>query len=44
LADSKWKEFTAEGGKKYYYNEETKETVWDLPQEFKEIAALVRGE
>jgi hypothetical protein len=37
LARSSWKEYTVEGGKKYYYNEQMKETVWTLPEEFDEV-------
>ncbi|KAJ3195172.1 PRP40 pre-mRNA processing factor 40, partial [Dinochytrium kinnereticum] len=33
-----WKEYTSPGdGKKYYSNSVTKETVWEMPKELKEV-------
>ena len=32
----KWSEHTAPDGKKYYYNAETQESVWEKPQELKD--------
>merc|ERR1719318_449941 len=32
----KWSEHTAPDGKKYYYNTETQESVWEKPQELKD--------
>ncbi|KAJ8508895.1 hypothetical protein ONZ45_g8873 [Pleurotus djamor] len=32
LNDTKWKEYFS-GGRKYYYNTETKESKWDMPDE-----------
>merc|ERR1719357_750161 len=32
----KWTEHTAPDGKKYYYNAETQESVWEKPQELKD--------
>lgn len=32
--DASWKETTAEGGRKYYYNAITKVTTWDVPEAF----------
>ncbi|GMS88194.1 hypothetical protein PENTCL1PPCAC_10369, partial [Pristionchus entomophagus] len=29
----KWREYTADDGKKYYYNTETRETTWTKPEE-----------
>jgi pre-mRNA-processing factor 40 len=30
-----WKEYTAEGGRKYWYNSETKVTTWEMPDDLK---------
>ncbi|PVU85534.1 hypothetical protein BB560_006981 [Smittium megazygosporum] len=30
-----WKEYMAPGGRKYWYNSQTKETTWDIPDEVK---------
>lgn len=35
LADQPWKEYTAEGGRKYWYNTETKQSTWDMPDVYK---------
>merc|ERR1719290_373162 len=32
----KWTEHTAPDGKRYYYNGETQESVWEKPQELKD--------
>ena len=32
----KWSEHTSPEGKKYYYNSETQESVWEKPQELKD--------
>ena len=32
----KWTEHTSPEGKKYYYNNETQESVWEKPQEMKD--------
>ena len=32
----KWTEHTSPEGKKYYYNSETQESVWEKPQEMKD--------
>ena len=37
LAKSPWKEYTTEGGRKYWHNTQTKETTWDMPQVFKDV-------
>jgi pre-mRNA-processing factor 40 len=34
LLNQPWKEYTAEGGRKYWYNAETKQTTWDMPEVF----------
>lgn len=39
LADQPWKEYTAEGGRKYWYNTETKESSWEMPAVYKEALA-----
>jgi pre-mRNA-processing factor 40 len=36
LADQPWKEYTADGGRKYWYNTETKQSSWEMPAVFKE--------
>ena len=35
LANIPWKEYTAEGGRKYWYHTETKQSVWDMPEAYK---------
>jgi len=35
LANQPWKEYTAEGGKKYWYNTETKQSSWEMPDVYK---------
>lgn len=35
LGSCAWKEFTAEGGRKYYYNSITNESKWEIPPEYK---------
>lgn len=35
LANQPWKEYTAEGGKKYWYNTETKTSSWEMPEVYK---------
>jgi pre-mRNA-processing factor 40 len=35
LANQPWKEFTAEGGRKYWYNNDTRESTWEMPEEYK---------
>ena len=36
LASQPWKEYTAEGGRKYWYNTETKQSSWEMPDVYKE--------
>ena len=36
LAQCPWKEFS-DGGKTYYHHTETKESVWTIPKELKEL-------
>jgi pre-mRNA-processing factor 40 len=36
LANQPWKEYTAEGGRKYWYNEESKQSSWEIPAAYKE--------
>jgi pre-mRNA-processing factor 40 len=36
LANQPWKEYTAEGGRKYWYNTETKQSSWEMPAVYKE--------
>jgi hypothetical protein len=35
LKDCPWKEYTTPEGKRYYSNVKTKETVWEIPKEYK---------
>lgn len=35
LSKQPWKEYTAEGGQKYWYNTETKESSWEMPEVYK---------
>lgn len=35
LANQPWKEYTAEGGRKYWYNTETKQSSWEMPDVYK---------
>jgi pre-mRNA-processing factor 40 len=35
LKDCPWKEYTTPEGKTYYSNVKTKETVWEIPKEYK---------
>lgn len=36
LGNQPWKEYTAEGGRKYWYNTETKQSSWEMPDVYKE--------
>lgn len=35
LANQPWKEYTAEGGRKYWYNTDTKTSSWEMPDAYK---------
>ena len=35
LANQPWKEYTAEGGRKYWYNTDTKTSSWEMPDVYK---------
>lgn len=39
LANQPWKEYTAEGGRKYWYNTETKQSSWEMPEIYKTALA-----
>src|SRR2546430_2431604 len=39
LLNQPWKEYTAQGGRKYWYNEKTQKSVWEMPEEFKDALA-----
>lgn len=39
LADQPWKEYTADGGRKYWYNTETKQSTWEMPEVYKSALA-----
>jgi pre-mRNA-processing factor 40 len=40
LAGQPWKEYTAEGGRKYWYNTETKESSWEMPDAFRNALGI----
>ncbi len=35
LANQPWKEYTAEGGRKYWNNTETKQSSWEMPDAYR---------
>ena len=39
LANQPWKEYTAEGGRKYWYNTESKQSSWEIPEVYKNAIA-----
>jgi len=39
LANQPWKEYTAENGRKYWYNTETKQSTWDMPEVYRNALA-----
>lgn len=39
LASQPWKEYTAEKGRKYWYNTETKTSSWEMPEAYKAALA-----
>lgn len=39
LANQPWKEYTAPGGRKYWYNTETKQSSWEMPEVYKNAQA-----
>ena len=39
LANQPWKEYTSEGGRKYWYNTETKASSWEMPEVYKSALA-----
>ena len=43
LASLPWKEYATPEGRKYYSNSETKQTVWDMPAEYKEALEATRA-
>jgi pre-mRNA-processing factor 40 len=43
LANQPWKEYTAEGGRKYWYNTETKQSTWEMPDVYKNALAQVQA-
>jgi pre-mRNA-processing factor 40 len=40
LAECVWKEHKTDAGKIYYYNSETKESVWDEPEELARVKRM----
>ena len=43
LANQPWKEYTAEGGRKYWYNTETKQSSWEMPSVYKDALSKVNA-
>lgn len=43
LANQPWKEYTAEGGRKYWYNTETKQSSWEMPDAYKTALGATSG-
>lgn len=43
LANQPWKEYTAEGGRKYWYNMETKQSTWEMPDVYKTALAQTQA-
>ena len=39
LANQPWKEYTAEAGRKYWYNTESKQSSWEMPEVYKDALA-----
>jgi hypothetical protein len=39
LANQPWKEYTAEGGRKYWSHTETKQSTWEMPEVYKTALA-----
>lgn len=39
LANQPWKEYTADGGRKYWSNSETKQSTWEMPEAYKNALA-----
>jgi len=44
LSKCPWKEYQSENGKTYYHNVETKQSVWTIPEELKELKARLAAE
>jgi len=40
LANQPWKEYTAEGGRKYWYNTETKQSSWEMPDAYRQALGI----
>lgn len=43
MANQPWKEYTAEGGRKYWYNTETKLSSWEMPDAFKDALGVAES-
>lgn len=39
LANQPWKEYTAAGGRKYWYNTETRQSTWEMPEVYRTALA-----
>lgn len=39
LSNQPWKEYSAEGGRKYWYNTESKQSTWEMPEVYKSALA-----
>lgn len=42
-ASTSWKEYTAKDGRKYYYNKDTKESKWTVPEELAKARAAAQA-
>ncbi len=43
LLKQPWKEYTAEGGRKYWYNTETQKSSWEMPDAYKKALGIDSG-
>ena len=41
LANQPFKEYTTDSGRKYWYNTETRQSTWDMPEVYKNALAQV---
>jgi pre-mRNA-processing factor 40 len=39
LANQPWKEYTTDAGRKYWYNTESKQSTWEIPEVYKDALA-----
>src|SRR5688500_11348455 len=43
LANQPWKEYTAEGGRKYWYTTKTKQSSWEMPESYQKAIGATSG-